>query len=509
VQQIEQRLERARQLFMAQARTPFEFQEAMWCAYWRGESGLLNAGTGTGKTLAAWMGPLLEGNGEDHGIQVIWLTPLRALARDLVAALGEPIKTMGSNWRVEERTGDTSSSIRARQTKKPPQALVTTPESLSVMLSRADMLPALRDLKVLIVDEWHEFLGTKRGVQLELVAARLRALSPSLRIWGMSATLPDLTQAMQTLLGASRSGTLIRSTVPKHYDIQALLPCVLNRFPWAGHLGLSLLPQVVQQIERAGTTLIFTNTRSQAELWFQALIKARMDWLTHIGLHHGSIDIKVRRKVEAGLKDGSLKCVVCTSSLDLGVDFPPVDQVLQIGSPKGVARLLQRAGRSGHQPGQVSRLTVVPTHAFELLECAAARVAAGKARIEPRIGLTLSLDVLAQHLVTLAAGGGFTAEELLPELRGTHAFAALSDAHWQWTLDFITRGGGALQGDCRARHRAPTPTGNRHHQQQCLGSREMDKRRHAGLCRGILRESTTSGAGIHLRGAMSEINPGA
>ena len=443
---IDERLQRARQWFDSRGRTPFEFQQAFWCAYWRGESGLLNAGTGTGKTLAAWMGPLLEGSDETLGIQVLWLTPLRALARDLVAALQEPAKTLAPLWRVEERTGDTSSSIRARQSKKPPQALVTTPESLSVMLSRADMLPALRNVKVLIVDEWHEFLGTKRGVQLELVAARLRSLSPSLRTWAMSATLPDLQQAMRTLLGASRPGTLIRSTVPKTYDIQAVMPAVVNRFPWAGHLGLSLLPEVVQRVENAGTTLIFTNTRSQAELWFQALIKARMDWLTQIGLHHGSIDIKVRRRVEQGLKDGTLKCVVCTSSLDLGVDFPPVDQVLQIGSPKGVARLLQRAGRSGHQPGQVSRLSVVPTHAFELLECAAARVAADNGRIEPRAGLTLSLDVLAQHLVTLAAGGGFSAQELLPELRGTHAFERLSDAHWQWTLDFITRGGAALQG---------------------------------------------------------------
>ena len=446
--QTKLRLARARRWFAEQGRTPFDFQEEMWRAYWRGDSGLLNAGTGTGKTHAAWFGPLLESEPQvtPAGIHVVWVTPLRALARDLVVALREPLASLHSTWRVEERTGDTSSALRARQIAKPPQALVTTPESLSVMLSRPDMLAALSRVRVLIVDEWHEFLGTKRGVQLELVAARLLTLSPSLCIWGMSATLPDLPAAMRTLLGPSRAGTLIRASQPKHYDIAASIPSAITRFPWAGHLGLSMLPEVLSRIEAAGTTLIFTNTRSQAELWFQAIITARLDWLTSTALHHGSIDIKIRRRVEEGLKDGSLKCVVCTSSLDLGVDFPPVDQVLQIGSPKGVARLLQRAGRSGHQPGQVSRVTIVPTHAFELLECAAARVAATDLRLEPRVGLRLSLDVLAQHLVTLAAGGGFDQTEVLRAVRATHAFEELTQDQWQWTLDFITRGGAALQG---------------------------------------------------------------
>ena len=263
-------LDRARQWFASQARTPFDFQESMWRAYWRGESGLLNAGTGTGKTLAAWLGPVLDENAQSQawGIKVLWVTPLRALARDLVGALREPLPSLNPKWRVEERTGDTSSTRRARQVSKPPDALVTTPESLSVMLSRADMVPALSGVHVLIVDEWHEFLGTKRGVQLELVAARLRTLSASLRIWGMSATLPDLPTAMQTLLGPSRAGTLIRAAQPKHYEIAAVLPRTMVRFPWAGHLGLSLLSEVLAIIERAGTTLVFTNTRSQAELWF-------------------------------------------------------------------------------------------------------------------------------------------------------------------------------------------------------------------------------------------------
>jgi ATP-dependent Lhr-like helicase len=425
---------------------PAEFQEALWLAYWRGDSGLLNAATGTGKTLAAWLGPVLEPEAPEPGVRVVWVTPLRALARDLVSALREPLTVLRPQWCVEERTGDTPTTRRSRQATNPPQALVTTPESLSVMLSRADMVPALRTVRALIVDEWHEFLGTKRGVQVELVAARLSRLAPPLRIWGISATLPDLPAAMRTLLGPGRAGQLIRARQQKTYEIAAILPDNVARFPWAGHLGLALLPQVVSRIDRARTTLLFTNTRSQAELWFQAIVGARLDWLTMVGLHHGSIDARIRSRVEEALKSGSLKCVVCTSSLDLGVDFPPVDQVLQIGSPKGVARLLQRAGRSGHRPGEVSRVTIVPTHAFELLECAAARTAIADMRFEPRNGLRLSLDVLAQHLVTVAAGEGFEEAEMWTEVRSTHAFAALTLEQWRWTLDFITRGGSALQG---------------------------------------------------------------
>ena len=442
------RLGRALRWFDTQGRVPFDFQKAVWRAYWNGESGLLNAGTGTGKTLAAWLGPLLDSEpGRPRpGIRVLWLTPLRALAQDLVSAMGEAAAGLGSDWRVEARTGDTSSSRRVRQMSKPPQALVTTPESLSLLLSRASAVENLRNVSALIVDEWHEFLGSKRGVQVELLVARLRVLCPTVRIWGMSATLPDLPGAMQTLLGTAGRGTLIRAREAKRYDVVAMIPPTLARFPWAGHLGLAQLPAVIERIEQARTTLVFTNTRSQAELWYQSIITERLDWLTQTAIHHGSIDAKIRRRVEAGLKDGTLKCVVCTSSLDLGVDFPPVDQVLQIGSPKGVARLLQRAGRSGHQPGQVSRVTIVPTHAFELLECAAAREAVTAMHLEPREGLRLSLDVLAQHLVTLAAGGGFVAAELWEEVRCTHAFEALTAEQWRWTLDFITRGGSALQG---------------------------------------------------------------
>jgi ATP-dependent Lhr-like helicase len=445
------RIARARAWFAAQGRESFPFQEEVWRAYWNGESGLLNAGTGTGKTLAAWLGPVLESEGlSPPGLQLLWITPLRALARDLEKALTEPLAALGSKWRVEQRTGDTSSSKRTRQRTKPPAALITTPESLSVLLSHADSSLQLENVHTVIVDEWHEFLGSKRGVQLELALARLRMLAArrgqALRVWGLSATLPDLPLALETLLGPGQPGRLVRAPQTKRYVIDAVLPPVLERFPWSGHLGLQLLPQVIELLEQSRSTLLFTNTRSQAELWYQAIVSARLDWLTTTAIHHGSVDAKIRRKVEDGIKEGWLRCVVCTSSLDLGVDFPPVDQVLQIGSPKSVARLLQRAGRSGHQPGQVSRITVVPTHAWELVECAAARHAADAMDLEPRQGLTLALDVLAQHLVTLATGEGFEATQLLAEVRGTHAFAELRDEQWTWVLDFVTRGGSALQG---------------------------------------------------------------
>ena len=443
---VERRLSMARSWFAVSGRAPFEFQEDVWRAYWAGESGLLNAGTGMGKTMAAWLGPLLDSEADPPpGIRVLWITPLRALASDLEAALREPLQHLKPSWRVEQRTGDTSSARRAKQNARPPQALITTPESLSLLLTHAKMLQHLGTVEALIVDEWHEFLGTKRGVQLELVAARLRSLSPRLRVWGLSATLPDLAEAMATLLGPGRSGRLIRAPSPKRYQVDAVLPTIA-RFPWAGHLGLMLLPEVIALLDSGRTTLVFTNTRSQAELWYQAIVTARLDWLTATALHHGSIDVKIRRRVEDGLKTGALRCVVCTSSLDLGVDFPPVDQVLQIGSPKGVARLLQRAGRSGHRPGETSRITIVPTHALELLECAAVRHAAARMDLEPRHGMTLALDVLAQHLVSLAIGDAFDAAEILAEVRGTHAFARLDDLQWQWVLDFITRGGSALQG---------------------------------------------------------------
>lgn len=431
--------------------TVFDFQKQAWHAWHRGQSGLIHSPTGSGKTLAAWLGPVQgamqhDAAAKDEPLRVLWITPLRALANDTCSNLQAACDALDVPVSVEIRTGDTSSSRRTKQRTQPPFALVTTPESLSVMLSYPGAEIGLQGIHTVIVDEWHELMGSKRGVQLQLCLARLQTLCGQLRIWGVSATLANLDEAMQTLLGTENDGVLIQGIEPRTVEVNSVLPANSEHFKWSGHLGLQLVPQVLQAIEGAGTTLLFTNTRSQAELWFQALLDARPDWLDTIALHHGSLDRKLRTHIEDRLRQGSLSCVVCTSSLDLGVDFSPVDQVLQVGSPKGVARLLQRAGRSGHRPGATSRVLCVPTNALELVEIAAVRRALNAGRIEGRQSPTLSLDVLSQHLVTIAMGAGFVATDMLTEVRRTHAFSNITDEQWQWVMDFITRGGQALQG---------------------------------------------------------------
>ncbi|HBE67282.1 MAG TPA: ligase-associated DNA damage response DEXH box helicase [Planctomycetaceae bacterium] len=436
---------------------PFRFQRSVWKAYREGDSGLLHSATGTGKTLAAWMGPLQTWMAEqpDGGkystrrwppLRTIWITPLRALANDTLEALKAPVEHLGLPWRVEGRTGDTSSSTKSRQLKRLPTALVTTPESLSLMLTHRPVLDQLRGLESIFVDEWHELLGTKRGVQTELALARLRRLNPNLRTWGISATLGNLDEACSTLLGDSpRAGRVIEGYKSKRIVFESLIPDQMDCFPWTGHIGTKMIPQVIEQIEKCSSALVFTNTRSQTEIWYQEMLKARPDWAGLIAVHHGSLDTSVRTWVENGLRSGKLRAVVCTSSLDLGVDFTAVDVVFQVGSPKGAARLLQRAGRSGHQPSATSRLFFVPTNAIELIELAAAQDAIRLRQLEARRPLSRPLDVLAQHAVTIAIGGGFTADELLAEVRSTRSFDALSDAQWQWVLKFVTTGGESLK----------------------------------------------------------------
>lgn len=455
---------------------PFPFQRQVWTAMARGQSGLLHATTGSGKTFAVWLGALqalvdakasrskasesVRSTSTENecpaarqntraqpaaaALTVIWITPMRALAADTLRALKEPLAEMAPHWSAGARSGDTASGERSAQDRRLPTVLVTTPESLSVLLARADASDTLGRTCLVVVDEWHELMGNKRGVQMQLAMARLRRWNPGLMVWGMSATLGNLDVARHTLLGPGCEGVLVQGKTPKRLTVDTLLPPHTDRFPWAGHLGIGMLPQVVQEIEGSGSTLVFTNTRSQAELWYQALLDARPDWAGVIALHHGSLDRSVREWVEAGLKGGALRAVVCTSSLDLGVDFLPVERVLQIGSPKGIARLLQRAGRSGHAPGRPSRITIVPTHALELIEGAAARDAVAAGHIEAREVPHQPLDVLVQHLVTVALGGGFMPEELLTEVRSTAAYAKLSDADWAWCLAFVHQGGEAL-----------------------------------------------------------------
>ena len=454
--------------FAAQGWKIFAFQRDTWQAAVRGESGLLHASTGSGKTYAVWFaalqhavpalaqaGPLpvtdtsAAGGAKrskainQTGLRILWITPMRALAADTARALEAPLNALLPTWTIGSRTGDTSGSERARQLRSLPSTLITTPESLSLLLSQDDAAARFGKLDAIIVDEWHELMGSKRGVQTQLALARLRRWRPELMVWGLSATLGNLQQSRDALLGAGR-GVLVQSRTRKKIVVDTLIPAHPSRFAWAGHLGLQMLPAVAAEIDRHASTLVFTNTRSQAELWYQNLLAARPDWAGLIALHHGSLDRAAREWVELAIKNGQLKAVVCTSSLDLGVDFAPVERVLQVGSARGVARLLQRAGRSGHSPGRVSRVTLVPTNTLELLEAAGARHAVAAGQVEQRPVPDTPLDVLVQHLVTIALGGGFRSQELFDEVRTAYSYRALRPDQWQWALDFVARGGQSL-----------------------------------------------------------------
>ena len=438
--------------FAAHGWQAFDFQRELWQHIAAGRSGLLHATTGSGKTYAVYFGLLnraLAGEVRGGGLRLAWVTPMRALSADTARALAAPLAQLGLDWSVGIRTGDTDAAERTRQSRRLPEVLVTTPESLSLLLTRADARDQLAGVEMVVVDEWHELIGNKRGVQLQLALARLRAFARDPAkpvVWGLSATLGNTAHAMEVLLaGSDQPGEMVRGAVPKEIVVDTLLPDEPGRFPWGGHLGIQMLEPVIREIESSSTTLVFTNVRSQAEIWYQSLLNARPDWAGSIALHHGSLDKEVREWVELGLKEGRLKAVVATSSLDLGVDFLPVERVLQIGSPKGVARLLQRAGRSGHAPGRPSRVTLVPTHTLELVEASAARAAVREGRIEARTAPDKPIDVLVQHLVTLALGGGFREDEVYDEVRKAWSYRALTREEFTWALDFVGRGGDALR----------------------------------------------------------------
>jgi len=430
----------------------FAFQEEVWQAVAEGRSGMLHATTGSGKTYAVWLGMLdallrryPQGRGAEP-LRVVWLTPMRALASDTTKALATPLRDLAPNWTIGLRTGDTPSAERARQDRRMPTVLVTTPESLTLMLTRENAREELAGVACVVVDEWHELIGSKRGVQAQLALARLRGFNPGLLAWGLSATLGNLEDAMAVLSGPNPepAARLVRGRIDKTLAIDTLIPPSPGNFSWAGHLGARMQQPVVEEIARSGTTLVFTNVRSQAEIWYQLLLEARPDWAGHIALHHGSLDKATREWVERGLKEGTLRAVVATSSLDLGVDFLPVERVLQIGSAKGVARMLQRAGRSGHAPGRPSRVTLVPTNTMEIVEAAAARRAARMGRVEKRIPPDKPFDVLVQHLVTVALGGGFTADALYAEVVTAWSYRQLTRAEFDWALAFCERGGESL-----------------------------------------------------------------
>lgn len=426
----------------------FPFQQQCADAYWAGESGLLNAPTGSGKTYALALPAMLEHkfNCKDQkGLYLLWITPLKALSADIRHAIQTAADELQTGWAVGLRNGDTDNTERARQKRNMPQCLVITPESLHVLLASKGYTDIFSRLGAVIVDEWHELLGSKRGVQVELALSRLRAIRPELKVWGISATIGNMEEAARVLLPPPTKPVFIQSQTPKRPTVHTVFPDAIETLPWAGHLGISMLDKVIPIIENSNTCLIFTNTRSQSEIWYQRLLEAQPSLAGRMAIHHGSLTREVRDWVEENLHSGLLKAVVCTSSLDLGVDFRPVDTVIQIGSPKGVARFVQRAGRSGHRPGETSHIWFVPTHSLELLEAAALKTAVAEDRVESRIPVVRAMDVLIQFLMTLAVSEGFYPDAIFQEITQTHAFESLTREEWQWMLSFLTTGGSGLQ----------------------------------------------------------------
>jgi ATP-dependent Lhr-like helicase len=446
---------------------PMAFQHRCWRTYLAGRSGVLQVPTGSGKTYGAVMGPIAEllaagcaeapprasgrakggraptGNSLG-GVGLLILTPLRALSRDLLLALQEPIETMGWPLRVGLRNGDTASGERARQLRSPPEILITTPESLALLLSGPQAETLFAPLRAVVIDEWHELLASKRGSQTELCLGWLRRQRPGLRTWAISATLGNLPEAARAAVGTGEEPEIITAPLQRATTICSLLPEAIDGFPWAGHLGLRMHEVLVAALDPGISTLLFTNTRNQAERWYQCLRWAAPEMEGALALHHSAIDRAEREAIEAGVKAGTLRWVVCTSSLDLGVDFQPVERVVQIGSAKNLARLLQRAGRSAHCPGGTSQVLFLPTNALELLEVSAMRRGLAEGLVEERRPPQAPLDVLLQHLTGLACGPGFVPEQEWATVRQCWSYRQLAAQDWQWCLRFLEEGGDCL-----------------------------------------------------------------
>ena len=446
---------------------PFLFQEETWEHIAFHHSGLVNAPTGCGKTFSVFLGAVIQfinSNPSNYltkqksGLQLLWITPLRALGKDIGRAMEEVIHELGMSWKIGVRNGDTEMSERQKQKRQMPEVLITTPESLHLLLAQKGYPDIFKSLSIIAIDEWHELLGSKRGVQVELAISRLIALSKiaapfnasQLSVWGISATIGNLAQAkdvlMQPLLHNGYPETFTVSTdIVKNIVIESIIPDEIEKYPWAGHLGIKLVEKVIPIIHNSQTTLIFINTRGMSETWYQAILQEAPDLAGVIALHHGSIEQDLRLWVEDNLHSGKLKVVVCTASLDLGVDFRPVETVIQVGSPKGVARFLQRAGRSGHSPEATSKIYFLPTHSLELVEAAALKTATEQRFIESREPRILCFDVLIQYLSTLAISDGFIPDALFPEIKSTYCYQHILEEEWNNLLHFLTLGGNALQ----------------------------------------------------------------
>ncbi|RZK42137.1 MAG: ligase-associated DNA damage response DEXH box helicase [Pedobacter sp.] len=440
----------------ADNRKPFEFQKEAWTYYLQGYNGIVNAPTGFGKTFSLFLGVLIEGLNEQKKtssksrLQLIWITPLRSLAKDIARAMRDVLAELELDWYVGVRNGDTSAQEKLQQKKSMPEIILITPESLHLLLAQKGSSLIFKDLKCIVADEWHELMGSKRGVMTELAISRIKGLcreqnNNRLKIWGISATIGNLDEALNVIepdLTAKR--TIVKAKLNKKIEIKSILPDEIETLPWAGHLGLKLAYKLLPIIEKSKTTLIFINTRGQSEMWYQHLLELDPNLAGRIAIHHGSIDFELRNWIEDSLHTGLLKAVIATSSLDLGVDFKPVDTVVQVGSPKGVARFLQRAGRSGHSPNETSKIYFLPTHALELVEAAAIKEAAKNNNIESREPMVLVFDLLVQYLVTLAVGDGFDEKKIYKEVKDTHAFKLMLPQEWSWIMQFITSGGDSL-----------------------------------------------------------------
>ena len=487
--------------FASKSLAPFRFQEETWQQLMLGNSGLVNAPTGCGKTFSVFMGALIRfidehpknyASKKNNGLQLLWITPLRALAKDIARAIEEVIADLDMQWKVGVRNGDTDIAERQQQKRNMPEVLIITPESLHLLLAQKGYPEIFKQLKIIAVDEWHELLGSKRGVQVELALSRVvnvascrlqvaeeeiakettnHSQSPedkplaescgqttNLCVWGISATIGNIEEAKEVLLAPLKykkvspaggdlegAGIIIKANLNKRTDVYSIIPSEIEKYPWAGHLGLKLADRIVSIIEESNTTLVFINTRGMSERWYQTLLTIAPELAGAIALHHGSIERELRTWVEEALHAQKLKAVICTASLDLGVDFRPVDTVIQVGSPKGVSRFLQRAGRSGHRPGDVSTIWFLPTHSLELLEAAALKQAIKENVIESREPMLLCFDVLIQYLCTLAIGEGFLEEEIFEEIKTTYCFSEITNEEWFEVLYHLTNGGKALE----------------------------------------------------------------
>jgi ATP-dependent Lhr-like helicase len=453
-----------RSWFQSKALKPFDFQEETWTHIMQSRSGLVNAPTGCGKTFSVFLGALIDFINENpenyksksrNHIRLLWISPLRALAKDIGRAMREVIEELGMQWQVGIRNGDTEISERQKQKRQMPEVLIITPESLHLLLAQKNYPEVFKWLRLLAVDEWHELLGTKRGVQVELAISRIAHIRETdgpydFSVWGISATIGNLEEAKEVLISSILNKIkdppiIVRARLDKRIEIESVLPDEIEKYPWAGHLGIRLADKVIPIIEKSRTTLIFINTRGMSERWYQEILNVAPELAGAVALHHGSIDMELRLWVEDALHSGTLKAVVCTTSLDLGVDFRPVETVVQVGSPKGVARFLQRAGRSGHRPGEISKIYFLPTHSLELVEAAALKSAMKQNFIESRQPMLLCFDVLIQYLGTLAIGEGFYPEVIFNEISSTYCFRELKKEEWLQILHFITEGGEALQ----------------------------------------------------------------